>query len=257
MWKKWFKKQKTTAATSEMCSIDYERLPKHIAIIMDGNGRWAQRRGMPRTFGHRAGVESLREIVRLSSDIGLSALTAYAFSTENWKRPQEEVDLLMRLFSDYLDSEIEELHSKNVKIRFIGNLQGLSPFLQEKIIMAQERTGQNGGLSFNLAVNYGGRAELVRAVQQIATEAVAGTLPVNQISEQTISTHLYQPELAEVDLLIRPSGDYRISNFLLWQCAYAEFWFTPIHWPDFKPEHLLAAIRDFQKRERRFGGLKK
>ncbi len=254
MLKRWFGKRKQA---NEPLVLDKNKLPRHIAIIMDGNGRWAQKRGLPRTLGHRAGVDSLREVVRAASNIGVKALTAYAFSTENWKRPEEEVNLLMNLLSEYLDSEIEELHRENIKIRFIGKIEELASGLRKKMQEAQEYTEKNTGMIFSLAVNYGGRAEILQCVQVIADKVAKGEMKREQITEEAINQHLYTADLPELDLLIRPSGDFRISNFLLWQAAYAEFWFTDIHWPDFTPTHLQQAILDYQRRERRFGGLKK
>jgi len=257
MWKKWFGKTSIVSNIAEYEALDKSRIPGHIAIIMDGNGRWAQKRGLLRTFGHRAGVESLRDIVKAASQIGVGVLTAYGFSTENWKRPDEEVNFLMSLFSEYLDNEIDELHQNQVKIRFIGNISELAVSLQHKIENAQLRTSQNKGLLLNLAVNYGGRAEITHAVQIIAKKILDGELIPAQITENTIQSCLYAPDIPDPDLLIRPSGDLRISNFLIWQSAYTEFWFTDINWPDFKPKHLVQAIIDYQKRDRRFGGLKK
>ncbi|MEN6413155.1 MAG: isoprenyl transferase [Veillonellales bacterium] len=256
-WKKWFGKQNQQNRAQTYGLLDQSRIPRHIAIIMDGNGRWAQKRGLPRNFGHRAGVESLRQIVKTASEIGVGALTAYAFSTENWKRPIDEVNLLMRLLSDYLDSEINELHANNVQIRFIGKINGLADYLQHKIEKAQAQTAANTGLVLNLAVNYGGRSEITRAVQIIAGKVGKGEMTLQDINEATIQRYLYSSDLPDPDLLIRPSGDLRISNFLLWQLAYTEFWFTKINWPDFKPVDFIQAIVDFQKRDRRFGGLKK
>ena len=257
MWKKWFGKTKEDVSKLEdYKNVDFDRLPRHIAIIMDGNGRWAQKQGLLRTFGHRAGVETLREIVKSASSIGIQALTAYAFSTENWKRPDTEVKFLMDLFSEYLDSEIEELHENNIKIRFIGRIHELSDLLQSKIETAQLRTANNTGLILNLAVNYGSRDEITRTVKIIANKVKNNELNINEINEAMITDHLDTAGVPELDLVIRPSGDLRISNFLLWQMAYAEFWFTEINWPDFKSRHLLQAILAFQQRERRFGGLK-
>ncbi len=257
MWKKWFGKTKEDVSKlEEYKNVDFDRLPRHIAIIMDGNGRWAQKQGLLRTFGHRAGVETLREIVKSASSIGIQALTAYAFSTENWKRPDTEVKFLMDLFSEYLDSEIEELHENNIKIRFIGRIHELSDLLQSKIETAQLRTANNTGLILNLAVNYGSRDEITRTVKIIANKVKNNELNINEINEAMITNHLDTAGVPELDLVIRPSGDLRISNFLLWQMAYAEFWFTEINWPDFKSRHLLQAILAFQQRERRFGGLK-
>lgn len=230
-------------------------LPRHIAIIMDGNGRWAQKRGLPRTAGHRAGVEALREIVRACSVWGIQVLTVYAFSTENWKRPAGEVNFLMRLFSRYLDQEVDELDANFVSVRFIGDISGLAAGLQRKTQAVQERTAANQGLVLNIAVNYGGRREILRAVQSIGEELLAGTLSPADISEPVFAAHLYTAGLPDPDLLIRTSGDQRISNFLLWQLAYTELWWTDALWPDFTPDHLAQAIRAFQGRERRYGGL--
>ncbi|MDU2066622.1 MAG: isoprenyl transferase [Sporomusaceae bacterium] len=256
---KWFLKRNKTSTelSTAMKKLKMDRIPKHIAIIMDGNGRWAQNRGLLRSFGHKAGAETLKKIVRFASDIGVGAITAYAFSTENWKRPKDEVDLLMQLFSSYLDNEVEELHQNQVRIIFSGDLSKLSPLLQTKMNEAVQYTAQNQGLVLNLAVNYGGRAELVQAFQILARQVQAGTLAIEAITEESISDALFTKTLPDPELLIRPSGDQRISNFLLWQSAYTEFWFTKTNWPDFTPELLVEAILDYQKRDRRFGGLKK
>lgn len=257
MWKKWFRKSNIRSNEKILNpQMDRSHIPEHIAIIMDGNGRWAQKKGMPRTYGHSAGVEALRRIVRTASDIQVKVLTVYAFSTENWKRPEDEVNFLMKLFSDFLDSEIHELDKKCVQIRFIGKLEELASGLQSKIEKARTRTMGNQGLILNLAVNYGGRAELKRAVQIIAQEVQAGKLRPEEIDEKKIQSCLYTADLPDPDLLIRPGGDLRISNFLLWQLAYTEFWSTSVHWPDFTPSHFIQAIIEFQQRERRFGGLK-
>ena len=255
MWKKWFGKS-DTKQHNDYEGIDQSRGPKHVAIIMDGNGRWAQKKGLPRTFGHRVGAETLREIVKAASNIGIQVLTAYAFSTENWRRPTDEVNLLMSLMADYLDNEITELNKNNVQIRFIGIIEGLAPALQNKIEKAQTHTAHNTGLIFNLAVNYGGRAELTRAVKIISEKVQNKKLAIEDINESIIEQHLYTHGLPSPDLLIRPSGDFRISNFLLWQMAYTEFWFTDVNWPDFTPAHLMQAIYEYQQRERRFGGIK-
>jgi len=257
MWRKWFGTKLPKQSSRSQDILDPKKIPQHIAIIMDGNGRWAQKRGMPRNLGHRAGVEALRRIVKTASDIGVKTLTAYAFSTENWKRPEEEVGFLMKLFVESLDSEIEGLHANKVVIRFMGKLDELAPQLQAKIAAAEKRTAENTGLILNLAINYGSRAEIVHAVRSIAQEVVDGHLEIDSISPQTISQNLYTASLPDPDLLIRPSGDLRISNFLLWQMAYTEFWFTEINWPDFTSDLFIQAILDFQSRDRRFGGLKK
>jgi undecaprenyl diphosphate synthase len=255
VWKKWFSKSRNDANNEIYDSVDMSRIPKHIAIIMDGNGRWAQKRGLLRTFGHKAGAETLRAIVQTVSELGVQVLTAYAFSTENWKRPNDEVSLLMNLLSEYLDNEIDELCDNNVQIRFIGKIDELAPMLQHKIEKAQTRTAQNSGLVLNLAVNYGGRAEITRAVQIISDKVAQGQLCPNEINENVINNYLYTKDLPDPDLLIRPSGDFRVSNFLLWQLAYTEFYFTDLYWPDFKPDHLIQAIAAYQNRDRRFGGL--
>ena len=255
MWKKWFSRSES-GELNNFDKINHEKLPRHIAIIMDGNGRWAQRKGLPRALGHKAGAETLRGIVKAASEMKIQVLTAYAFSTENWRRPADEVQLLMSLLADYLDNEINELHQNNVQIRFIGRIDELAPSLQKKIEKAQAHTAHNTGLILNLAVNYGGRAELLRAVKIIAEKAVHKELEPQDINDSIIEENLYTAGLPAPDLLIRPSGDYRISNFLLWQMAYTEFWFTDINWPDFKPVHLVQAVYEFQQRERRFGGIK-
>lgn len=255
MWKKIFGSEDEKSKSVDSKDIDLERVPRHIAIIMDGNGRWAQNQGLLRTFGHKAGVDTLKKIVKSAMKLNIEALTVYAFSTENWKRPHEEVDFLMNLFSDYLKREIDELDSDNTRIQFMGRIHELSKGLRDQIENAQTRTASNSGLVLNVAVNYGSRDEITRSVKIIAQRVLEGRLNVEDISETTVDDSLYTAGLPPVDLVIRPSGDLRISNFLLWQIAYAEFWFTEVNWPDFKPDHLLEAVRDFQKRDRRFGGL--
>ena len=238
-----------------MAALDPSRMPRHLAIIMDGNGRWARRRGMPRSFGHRAGVESLRDVVKASSEIGLEALTVYAFSTENWKRPQEEINILMDLLVEYLNKEIDELSGKNVRVRAIGKIQELPAKAREAVARAHEKTSVNTGLNFNIALNYGGRAELVEAVREICDKVAAGELSPEDVEQDLIAGHLYTAGQPDPDILIRPAGDLRVSNFLLWQLAYTEFWLTDVMWPDFRRTHLIKAILDFQRRNRRFGGL--
>jgi len=236
--------------------IDKQRLPRHIAIIMDGNGRWAQRQGLPRAFGHRAGVESLRDIVRLCCELEIQILTVYAFSTENWKRPREEVIILMDLLVEYINKEIRELNENGVRINPIGRLDELPQPARDALVTAVELTRENNRLIFNVALNYGGRTEIIDAIRAIATDIEAGCYKASQIDADLVSGYLYTAGQPEPDLLIRPSGDYRISNFLLWQLAYTEFWFTSTLWPDFRRYHLLRALLDYQQRERRFGGLK-
>ncbi len=255
MWKKLFGKKDATREVAEF-DKDKEKLPRHVAIIMDGNGRWAKKRAMPRTFGHRKGVETLKDIVRFSSDIGIEVLTVYAFSTENWKRPSSEVSFLMNLFKEFLDREIDEMQRLNIRFNFIGDISELNEILRQTFISAKERTAANTGLIFNVAVNYGGRAEIIAAVRKIAKSVEAGDLSSEEISEATIAQGLDTAGQPDPDLLIRPSGDFRISNFLLWQLAYTEFWFTETLWPDFSVAEFTEALAIFQKRERRFGGVK-
>jgi undecaprenyl diphosphate synthase len=236
-------------------NIDYNKLPKHIAIIMDGNGRWAKKRGLPRASGHRAGVEALREAIKTSSDIGIKVLTLYAFSTENWKRPKKEVDALMNLLVEYLNKEIDELHKNNVKINTIGNIDILPEKPKIAVYDAINLTKNNSGLIVNIALNYGGRDELIHAIKEIILDTQNGKVQLDDIDDNKVKTYLYTSNLPDPDLLIRPSGELRISNFLLWQLAYTEFWFTNILWPDFKKEHLFEAIESYQSRERRYGGV--
>jgi undecaprenyl diphosphate synthase len=237
--------------------INFDKLPNHIAIIMDGNGRWAQRRGLPRTLGHRAGVESLRDIVKVCNEIKIPVLTVYAFSTENWKRPTEEVNALMSLLVEYVYNEIDELDKNKVQIRAIGRIHKLPEECQKAVAYARERTADNDGLVFNLALNYGGRSEIVDTLRTIIKKVDDNEISIGEVDEQLISSHLYTAGLPDPDLLIRPSGDYRISNFLLWQLAYTEFWYSNVMWPDFGRKDLLQAIYDYQTRDRRFGGLNK
>jgi len=237
-------------------AIDREGLPGHIAVIMDGNGRWATKRGLPRALGHRAGVESLREVVNICSSLGIGYLTVYAFSTENWKRPKEEVNILMDLLVEYLNKEIAELHSKNVRVRAIGRISELPVKAVEALADAEKLTVNNTGLTLNLALNYGGRTEITEAVKKIVEKAINGEINPAQVNEDLIASCLYTGDMPDPDLLIRPSGELRISNFLLWQVAYAEFWYCPVLWPDFRKVHLLEAVVDYQTRQRRFGGIK-
>lgn len=237
--------------------LDPARLPKHLAIIMDGNGRWATKRGLPRVAGHRAGVEALREIVRACREWGISVLTVYAFSTENWKRPRAEVEALMNLLVEFLRREIEDLNKNDVQIFSIGRTEELPLFDRVELRNAIARTSKNKGLILNLALNYGARSELVDAVQSLARRIERGEIRTEDIDEKVISGSLYTGELPDPDLIIRTGGEVRLSNFLLWQAAYSEIWVTPVYWPDFRPNHLLEAIKDYQNRDRRFGGLGK
>ncbi|WP_052300581.1 isoprenyl transferase [Kyrpidia tusciae] len=230
-------------------------LPRHVAIIMDGNGRWAHRRGLPRVAGHRAGMKAVKEVTRAADEIGIQVLTLYAFSTENWKRPPEEVDYLMRLPQEFLDRELQELDEHGVRVRLIGETDGLPPHTLRAVEAAMGRTRNNTGLILNFALNYGARAELVNAVRSIARRVQDGELGPEDVDEATISAALQTRDLPDPDLLIRTSGELRISNFLLWQIAYSELWFTEVLWPDFTREHLFEAVRAYQSRKRRFGGV--
>ena len=237
--------------------MENNNLPRHVAVIMDGNGRWAKKRGFVRTVGHTAGVKSLKQIVRTANDMGIEALTVYAFSTENWKRPALEVSFLMKLFAEYLAKELQEMHEENVRLAFIGRLSELAPPLQKQMADATELTKSNTGLKFTIAANYGGKDEIVRAVQKIIVDVQDGKISAEKIDENIIDAALDTAALPPVDLVIRPGGDLRLSNFLLWQAAYAEFWFTETTWPDFTPELFQEALADYAKRKRRFGGLDK
>lgn len=251
-----FNKKRDITNEHIFSKIDKENIPKHIAIIMDGNGRWAKKRGLPRTMGHRAGVETIRNIVKTCSKIGVEYLTIYAFSTENWKRPKDEVNALMSLLVEFLKKEVEELHSNNVVIQSIGNIKELPEICQKELKKAYERTKENDGLKLNLALNYGGRNEIQKAIIDIAKDIKENKLTIENINEGLISSYLYTSGMPDPDLVIRPSGEFRISNFLLWQIAYSEFWFSDVYWPDFKSYHLYKAIYDFQNRDRRFGSIK-
>jgi len=235
--------------------LDPDRLPGHVAVIMDGNGRWARQRGLPRVMGHRAGVEALKRTLRLCSDWGIGALTAYAFSTENWSRPGEEVTFLMTLFERVLARELEALEKEQVRIRFLGDLEELPQGLQSLIADATARTAGNTGIHFNVCTNYGGRRELVRAARRLAEQAARGDLDPSCLDEERFAAELHTAGEPDPDLLIRTSGEQRISNFLLWQLAYAELHITDVFWPDFDAEALLAALLDYQGRHRRFGGV--
>ena len=247
----------TTANASQPvpAGLDPARLPVHVAVIMDGNGRWAKQRNLPRVMGHREGVEALKRTLRLCSDWGIGALTAYAFSTENWNRPCEEVSFLMALFERVLARELQALEQEQVRIRFLGDLEPLPPGLQRLIADATERTAANSGIHFNVCTNYGGRAELVRAARRLAQRCAAGELDPAAIDEQAFTAELHTAGERDPDLLIRTSGELRISNFLLWQLAYAEIHITDVLWPDFDEAALLGALLDYQGRQRRFGGV--
>ena len=230
-------------------------LPRHIAIIMDGNGRWAKKRGLPRRAGHSAGASNFRKIARYCSSIGIKYLTVYAFSTENWKRPKEEIDSIMNLFREYLKEAIADFGNDNIKTRFIGDTSVLADDLKALIKDAEEITKDATGMTLNIAVNYGGRQEIVLAARKLCQEALKGKIRPDDIDENVFSKYTFTTGQPDPDLIIRPSGERRISNFLLWQSAYSEFWYSDVLWPDFKPGQLEAAIDDFNNRQRRFGGL--
>jgi len=230
-------------------------LPAHIAIIMDGNGRWAKARCLPRVEGHRNGVESVRNIVRTAGEIGIKYLTLYAFSVENWNRPKEEVDTLMKYLARFLKNEIGELNRGNVKLEAIGQIWRLPEAVQEQLAKSKAATARNNGLTLILALSYGGRAEIVEAVRELAAKAKRGEIDPAEITEQSVAQHLYTSHIPDPDLLIRTSGELRISNFLLWQISYAEFVVTPTLWPDFRKAQLFEALEEYARRHRRFGGL--
>ena len=236
-------------------NVDFENLPQHIGIIMDGNGRWAKKRGLPRSAGHAAGAKTFERIVEDAGNIGIKVITVYAFSTENWSRPQEEVDALMKLLEDYLDNGLAKIAGKNTAIKFIGDTSAFSSEFQKKICHIEKTTKENSGLLINVALNYGSRNEITSAFKILAEKVKNNIISVEDINEELISSHLYTAGIPDPDLIIRPSGEYRLSNFLMWQGAYSELWFSNCLWPDFTKEDLLKAISDYQKRNRRFGGV--
>lgn len=233
--------------------LDRNRLPRHVAVIMDGNGRWAKRRGLPRFMGHRQGTDVLKELLRCCDDWGIQALTAYAFSTENWGRPHEEVAFLMTLFERVLIRELQEMMEENVRIQFVGNLAALPLSLQEQIERSMNETKNNRGIQFTVATNYGGRQEILQACRAIATQIQQGHIQPDEIDEALFSRHLYTANIGDPDLLIRTSGEMRLSNFLLWQMAYAELYVTDVFWPDFNRAEFHRALSAYQQRDRRFG----
>lgn len=240
---------------SEGFEIDENNIPKHIAIIMDGNGRWAKKRNLPRTFGHKAGVETVRKILVEARKLGVKYLTLYAFSTENWKRPKDEVGALMKLFIQSLQQEVDELDKNGVAIKFIGDISKLPKDCISAIDKAVNRTKDNNVITLNIALNYGGRDEITRTFKILASKAVNGSISLEDINEEMIAAHLDTARMPDPDIIIRPSGEQRLSNFLLWQCAYSEFWMSNILWPDFTEKDLRKAIYDYQNRDRRYGGV--
>ena len=237
-----------------MALSDKGIVPKHIAIILDGNGRWAKSKGMPRNYGHVQGSKNVERICEEAYKLGVKYLTVYAFSTENWKRPADEVENIMNILRDYL-KDAKNFKDENIKVKFIGNLSVLPKDIVELIRDAEENSANATGLNLNIALNYGGRDELVFAFKKLAESVQSGSLSLDEITEQTVSDALYTAGQHDPDFIIRPSGEYRLSNYLIWQSAYAEFWFSDILWPDFKPKHLEQAITDFNHRNRRFGGV--
>jgi undecaprenyl diphosphate synthase len=235
--------------------IDPARVPRHVAIIMDGNGRWATLKGLPRVFGHKQGYQTVRWLVRTALDLGIGALTLYTFSSENWKRPSYEVQALMRLIRAAARRELAELHENGVKVLISGRLHELPDKVREQLEHNMEVTKNNTNMVLNLAINYGGRTEIVDAAKAIAEKAARGEISADQIDEKLISQNMYSPEIPDPELVIRTAGELRVSNFLLWEIAYSEIWVTPTLWPDFSKQALGDAIRDFQRRKRKFGGL--
>ena len=230
-------------------------MPQHVGIIMDGNGRWAKKRGLPRTAGHTVGANNFRTITKYCSNIGIPYLTVYAFSTENWKRPADEVQALMKLFRQYLEEALRDFQEENIKVIFLGDKSGFAPELQELIERTEKASAQKTGMVLNIAMNYGGRDEITKAARELAQEVKDGRLSVEEIDEKAISDHLYTAGQPDPDLIIRPSGERRISNFLLWQPAYAEYVTMDVLWPDFKPKDLEKALDEYAMRNRRFGGV--
>jgi undecaprenyl diphosphate synthase len=238
---------------TEIADIQKHKLPKHVAIIMDGNGRWAKNQGKPRVFGHRNGVNSVQLVVEAAAEIGIKVLTLYTFSTENWNRPKSEIDILMSILVKSLRKELKTLTKNNIKLQTVGKIDILPQKVVKELNEVIDKTKNNTRLTLNLALNYGAREEIVNAIKIISKKVVNKTFSVEEINENIINNHLYTVTLPDVDFLIRTSGEKRISNFLLWQIAYAELYFTDVLWPDFKKEHFFQAIKEYQKRERRFG----
>ncbi len=235
--------------------LDKNHLPAHVAIIMDGNGRWAKKRGLPRSAGHSMGAKNLEKIVEYAGNLGIKYLTVYAFSTENWKRPKDEVDALMRLLTRYLKDYDTLLGAKDARVCVLGARDGLSDEIIALIDEVERKSRHKTGITINIALNYGGRQEILEAVRGIAKDVKAGRLSEDAITEEAIAERLYTAGMPDPDLIIRPSGEYRLSNFLLWQCAYSEFWFSSIFWPDFSPKRFETALIDYQMRSRRYGGV--
>ncbi|QST01616.1 isoprenyl transferase [Pontibacillus sp. ALD_SL1] len=247
-----FKKKMTP---TESIQLDRTNIPRHVAIIMDGNGRWAKKRGLPRVAGHKEGMDVVKKIVRRATDLNVGVLTLYAFSTENWKRPKNEVEFIMKLPDEFLNTYLPELMENNVRVETIGHIDKLPPHTKKAVENAKKQTEGNTGLILNFALNYGGRDEIVQAVRQVTQQVIDEKEHPSTISEEMIASHLYTHQLPDPDLLIRTSGEQRLSNYLLWQLAYAEFWFTEVLWPDFDEGQFEKALHDYQQRKRRYGGV--
>ncbi|WP_284639098.1 isoprenyl transferase [Paenibacillus silviterrae] len=252
-FKKWFGAK--PVGESIQSQLDTDNIPNHVAVIMDGNGRWAQKRGLPRVAGHHSGMKNVKRVTMAASEIGVRVLTLYAFSTENWKRPKEEVDYLMKLPMEFFPKEIEELIANNVQIRMTGWQEGLPDYTLKAVQDAIDQTKNNTGLILNFALNYGSRKEMLAGVKRIAEDVKQNKVKMDEISEALFSEYLLTHPLPDPDLLIRTSGELRISNFMLWQLAYSELWFTDLSWPEFTEQHFYEAIREYQRRARRYGGL--
>jgi undecaprenyl diphosphate synthase len=248
----WFAKQNPETPSTLPAG---DNIPKHVAVIMDGNGRWARKRGLPRIAGHHAGMKTVKRITVAANDIGVEVLTLYAFSTENWKRPRDEVEFLMKLPQEFLSLELKELIDNNVRVRMTGWKEDLPDFTLAAVQETIEKTKDNTGLILNFALNYGSRKELVEGIRRLAKDVKTGVIAEDDISEETFNSYLLTSDLPEPDLLIRTSGEQRLSNFMLWQLAYSELWFTPLYWPDFNEEQFYKAIGEYQQRARRYGGL--
>lgn len=240
----------------ELPQLSKDNIPKHVAIIMDGNGRWAKRQGLPRIMGHQSGMKAVKRATIAANDLGVEYLTMYAFSTENWTRPRDEVDFLMRLPVDFLSQELDELIEKNVRVQMMGHEEQLPEHTIKAVKEAIEKTKHNTGMVLNFALNYGSRKEITEAVRLLALKIEAGELQASEITSELIGEHLLTSSLPDPDLLIRTSGELRLSNFMLWQLAYSEMWFTDIYWPEFEKQHLYEAVAEYQQRTRRYGGLK-
>ena len=255
----WLKKMLSSNQTSQDkvdIEINEKEVPQHIAVIMDGNGRWAEKRDLVRTRGHQKGVDTLKEIVKLANNLGVEYFTAYAFSTENWKRPQEEVEYLMDLFKEVFAQEIETFKQENIKVNVIGYKDRLPDSVKQRVQKLVTETKDNTGLKLNIALDYGGQAEIVESTKKIIKDVQSGKLTVDELTAEKFSNYLYTAGQEDVDLLIRPGGEKRISNFLLWQVAYSELYFTTTYWPDFDETEFELALKEYQKRNRRFGGIK-